>query len=38
MDQFIITTTLTIEGYPIKAYLGAIYVNVVIGINQLDVE
>jgi len=31
MDKFIITTTPTIEGHPIKAYLGAINVNVVIG-------
>lgn len=34
MDQFIITTTPTIEGHPIKAYLGAINVNVVNSINQ----
>ena len=33
MDKFIITTTPTIEGHPIKAYLGAINVNVVIGTN-----
>ena len=28
MDKFIITTTPTIEGHPIKAHLGAINVNV----------
>ena len=33
MDKFIITTTPTIEWHPIKAYLGAINVNVVIGAN-----
>lgn len=33
MDKFIITTTPTIEGRPIKAYLDAINVNVVIGTN-----
>ena len=33
MDKFIITTTPTIEGHPIKAYLGAVNVNVVIGTN-----
>ena len=33
MDKFIITTTPTIEGHPIKAYHCAINVNVVIGIN-----
>lgn len=33
MDKFIITTTPTIEGHPIKSYLGAINVNVVIGTN-----
>lgn len=33
MEKFIITTTPTIEGHPIKAYLGAINVNVVIGTN-----
>ena len=33
MKKFIITTTPTIEGHPIKAYLGAINVNVVIGTN-----
>ena len=33
MDKFIITTTPTIEGHPIKAYLGTINVNVVIGSN-----
>lgn len=33
MDKFIITTTPTIEGHPIKAYLGVINVNVVIGTN-----
>ena len=31
MDKFIITTTPTIEGHPIKAYLGTIIVNVAIG-------
>jgi uncharacterized protein YbjQ (UPF0145 family) len=34
MDKFIITTTPTIEGHPIKAYLGA--VNVVIGTNSFS--
>jgi len=34
MDKFIITTTPTIEGHLIKAYLGAINVNVVNSINQ----
>lgn len=33
MEKFIITTTPSIEGHPIKAYLGAINVNVVIGNN-----
>lgn len=33
MDKFIITTTPTIERHPIKAYLGATNVNVVIGTN-----
>ena len=33
MDMYIITTTPTIEGHPINAYLGAINVNVVIGTN-----
>ena len=33
MDKFIITTTPTIEGHPIKAYLGAVNVNIVIGTN-----
>ena len=33
MDKFIIITTPTIEGHLIKAYLGAINVNVVIGTN-----
>jgi uncharacterized protein YbjQ (UPF0145 family) len=33
MKSFIITTTPTIEGHPIKAYLGAINVNIVIGSN-----
>ncbi len=33
MKQFIITTTSTIEGHPIKTYLGAININLVIGTN-----
>ena len=33
MDKFIITTTPTIEGHPIRTYLGAINVNIVIGTN-----
>ncbi len=33
MEHFIITTTPIIEGHPIKAYLGAINVNIVIGTN-----
>jgi len=33
MEKFILTTTPTIEGHPIKAYLGAINVNIVIGTN-----
>jgi len=36
MDKFIITITPTIEGHPIKAYLGAINVNVVIGTNSFS--
>ena len=36
MDKFIITTTPTIEGHLIKAYLGAINVNVVIGTNSFS--
>ena len=32
MDKFIITTTPTIEGHPVKVYLAAINVSVVIGI------
>ena len=33
MEKFIITTTPTIEGHPIKEYLGTINVNEVIGTN-----
>ncbi len=33
MKQFIITTTPTIEGHPIKTYLGAVNINLVIGTN-----
>lgn len=33
MEKFVISTTPTIEGHPIKAYLGPINVNIVIGTN-----
>ena len=33
MAQFLITTTPTIEGRQIKAYLGAVNINIVIGTN-----
>ena len=36
MDKFIITKTPTVEGHPIKAYLGAINVKVVIGTNSFS--
>lgn len=33
MEKFFITTTAVLEGYPVKAYLGTVNTNIVIGTN-----